>query len=321
VRLLLTALLAAAASSVEAHDGWGVASTPDRRVFFTDTRRSIVWRIDPDGTRAPALEDTHSHALVTIGDGYVYGTNAPMAGAVRTVWRIDEQLRVQELLRQSEGDALTLDAFLIDDDGTVYSASRSSPGEPVALLRRDRNGIVETVADGFTAINGLAWTPDRRRIFVVDGAFLKWVARDGGAVDVLGGGALGSDRRDLRGVVANGWGGAFVVDFGSGGIFEVGDGFAAHVQYTAVQPWFPAGVARDADGLLVLEHLRRPWSLLADAQVGPYLRVRRLGTKGRVQTLAVLWGTRTWMAATAIAAMTAVALLSSLPRRQRWIPT
>src|SRR3712207_8554427 len=46
-------------------------------------------------------------------------------------------------------------------------------------------------------------------------------------------------------------------------------------EYASNFPWSPTGVARDAEGLLVLEHLRMPWAALADVRVGPYLRVRR----------------------------------------------
>lgn len=62
--------------------------------------------------------------------------------------------------------------------------------------------------------------------------------------------------------------------------------------------WAPAGV----EPPYILEHLRPPLSLLGDLQIGPYLRVRR-GS----ETIAVVWGRKTWIAL----AVFAIAALAS----------
>jgi hypothetical protein len=103
------------------------------------------------------------------------------------------------------------------------------------------------------------------------------------------------------GVTTDGSGGALVADFARGRVLAVGRRSGVALQYVANFPWSPTGIARDANGLVVLEHVKRPWSLLGDARIGPYLRVRRLGLDGSVLTLVVLWGTRTRLAAAGLA--------------------
>ncbi len=286
------------AQGAEAHQGWGVASTPDGRIYFTDVARRTVWRIEADGRVEPALERVDTHALVTIADGSVYGADPGPEAPFGRVWRLDADGRVHTLIPAASGAALGFESFLIDTDGTIYSAARD---DPALLLRRRPDGGLARAAEGLTAVDGLAWSPDGG-IFLTDGPFLKYVATDG-ASETLGGGALSEPRwdRDLAGVTADGSGGAFVADFAGGRLLDVGRRSGVAVEYASDAPWSPAGVARDARGLVVLEFLAGPWSRLADLQIGPYVRVRRLGVDGRVITLAVLWGTRTWIAAALVA--------------------
>ena len=323
---VLAALLLVSAP-LDAHEGWGIASTPSRRIFFTDTARNIVWRLDPDGAVAAALENTHSHALVTIADGSVYGAHAHEREPAGSVWRIDDGGTVHELLAPARDSALGFRSFLIDTDGTMYSAIRWAPEGRVTLLRRRTDGIIERVAGGFSSIGGMAWAPDGA-IFLTDGPHVKRVTLDG-AVEVIGGGPLtearsgagaaarGGRASGLMGLTTDGSGGVFVADFAGGRILDVGRRAGVAVEYVSNYPWAPTGVARDADGLIVLEHLAMPLSILGDLQIGPYLRVRRLGLKGRVQTLAVLWGARTWIAGPGLAVLVGAALAWRLRSQHR----
>ena len=290
--------LVCAAAAAEAHTGWGIASTPDGRLYVTDVARRIVWRIEPDGRVEPALEGVHAHALVTIADGSVYGADAGAEAPFGHVWRIDADGRVHTLVAAGAGGPLGFESFLIDTDGTIYSAGRVEPPE---LFRRSPDGTVVSVAREFTSVRGMAWAPDGG-VLLTDGPFLKYVAHDG-TVETLGGIAFTEPpwQADLAGVTTDGSGGAFVADVTGGRVLNVGRRSGVVVEYASSFPWSASGVVRDADGLAVLEPLAATWSLLADLQVGPYLRVRRLGVDGRVVTLAVLWGARTWMAAAAVA--------------------
>jgi hypothetical protein len=283
-----------------AHEGWGVVSDRQGRIFFTDIPRNTVWRLDPDGTLIPVLTDTHSHALVSIGDGSVYGVDNHATEPVGSVWRIAPDGRVHTLLPPTRDLALGLQSFLIDTDGSMYSGIRWAPEGRISLLRRRPDGLIERVAEGFSGIDGMAWSPDGA-ILLTDGTHLKRVTLDG-RVEILGGGALTKNRwdADLMGVTTDGSGGAFVADFSGGRVLDVGRHAGVAFEYASNFPWSPTGIARDAEGLVVLEHLKMPWSLLGALQVGPYLRVRRLGLKGRVVTLTVLWGTNTWIAAAAV---------------------
>jgi hypothetical protein len=286
------------------HEGWGVLSDRQGRVFFTDIARNIVWRLDPDGTVMPVLEETHSHALVSIGDGSIYGVDLHLTEPIGSVWRIDPDGRVHTLVPPTRDLPLGLQSFLVDTDGSIYSGIRWAPDRRLSLLRRRPDGIIDRVAGGFTGINGMAWAPDGA-ILLTDGPHLKRLTLDG-TVETLGGGKLTATRwgANLMGVTTDGSGGAFVADFSGGRILDVGRHAGVAVEYTSNVPWSPTGVARDADGLLVLEHLRMPWSILGDLQLGPYVRVRRLGLKGRVVTLTVLWGTRSWLAAIGLVLVT-----------------
>jgi hypothetical protein len=292
----ISLLLLGPSSRAVAHEGWGIVSDPRGRIFFTDVPRNIIWRLDPDRTVVAVREGTHSHALVTIGDGSVYGVHVDEREAVGSVWRIDAEGHTHALLPPTRDLPLGLQSFLIDTDGTMYSAIGWAPEGRVSLLRRRPDGLAERVAEGFMRIDGMAWAPDGA-ILLTDGPFLKRVHNH--VVETLGGGPLTETRwdADLMGVVADGSGGAFVADFSRGRILDVGRHSGVALEYAANFPWSPTGVGRDAQGLVVLEHLQMPWSVLGDLQVGPYLRVRRLGVDGRVLTLTVLWGTRTWIVA------------------------
>ena len=300
-------LLLALSSGAAAHEGWGIVPDSRGRIFFTDIPRNIIWRLDPDGSVVAVRERTHSHALVSIADGSVYGVHVDEREAVGSVWRIDGEGRTHTLLPPTRDLPLGLQSFLIDTDGTMYSAIGWAPAGRVSLLRRRVDGIAERVAQGFTAIDGMAWAPDGA-ILLTDGPFLKRVQDSD--VEILGGGALTETRwsADLMGVVADGSGGAFVADFAGGRILDVGRHAGVALEYAANFPWSPTGIGRDAQGLVVLEHLHMPWSVLGDLQVGPYLRVRRLGVDGRVITLTVLWGTRTWIAAAGLALLVIAAI-------------
>jgi sugar lactone lactonase YvrE len=302
----ISLLLIGLGSTADAREGWGIVGDTRGRVFFTDLPRRIVWRLDADGTREAVVTDTRSHALVSLGDGSVYGTHAHPGEPEGSVWRLDPDGRRHEILPPTRDLPLGLESFLIDTDGTTYSAIRWAPENRVSLLRRRPDGIAERVAQGFGRIRGMAWAPDGA-ILLADGPFLKRVALDG-QVETLGGGPLTTPRwgTSLLGVTTDGSGGAFVADFAGGRIVGVGRHAGVVQEYASNFPWSPAGIARDADGLVVLEHLQMPLALLGDLQVGPYLRVRRLGLKGRVVTLTVLWGTRTPAAAACVAAAAAL---------------
>jgi hypothetical protein len=287
-----------------AHDGWGIVSDPRGRIFFTDLTRNIVWRLDPDGTLVAVREQTHSHALVSLGDGSVYGVHVDATEPIRSVWQLDADGAMRMLLPPTRDLPLGLQSFLIDTDGTMYSAIGWAPERRVSLLRRGVNGLAERIANGFTGIDGMAWAPDGA-ILLTDGPYLKrlTIGAEGSEIEVLGGGALTETRwgADLMGVTTDGSGGALVADFSGGRVLAIGRRSGVALQYVPNFPWSPTGIARDANGLVVLEHVKMPWAVPGHLQVGPYLRIRRLGLDSSVRTLVVLWGTRTWIVAAGLA--------------------
>lgn len=57
--------------------------------------------------------------------------------------------------------------------------------------------------------------------------------------------------------------------------------------------WSPTGVTSVGEDLYVLEHLRMPLVILVDLGIGPYARVRKISTDGKVKTIATVWGRNT----------------------------
>jgi hypothetical protein len=62
--LLVVPLVLSLSAAIGAHPGSGIVSDRAGRIFFTDLRQ--VRRVDPDGTLAVAVPDTHTHELVLV---------------------------------------------------------------------------------------------------------------------------------------------------------------------------------------------------------------------------------------------------------------
>ena len=305
--LLSAGLLAASTSRAAAHEGWGLVVDSAGRVYVTDIPSNTIWRISPDGRIEAVGRHIHSHALSLGIDGAVYGTHVSLTEPVRSVWRLDSSGRFADIIPATRGFALDLQSFLRAPDGTVYSASvyqHPAPegGRELYLLRWSSSGVVDTIAGGplghadgtgsaarFEAIDGMAWLPDGA-ILVADGARLRRVGTDGQVKSL---GEPLTQRRwdqDLLGVAVGPDGSLYAADFSGRVVQRVSIGGTVEPVYAPSAFWSPAGVAATSDGIYVLEHPRAPLGILGDIGVGPYLRVRRFGPDGRVDTLTTRWG-------------------------------
>lgn len=255
-----------------AHEGWGVVVHPLFGVVVADIPGNTIWRVTDDGAE-PLLRNLHSHALILGHDGAIYGTDPD----THRVWRFDGRFSARTV-----PTALGLQSFLLARDGAIYSANRYDYRNPkVELLRLDPHGQITIVARGFKTIDGM------REEVVVDGAFLRAYGR---RIGPLTREKLGEDLLGLSSVEGDV---VHVADHAGRRILRVNlRTGASEVADRSSFWWAPAGVERHGGALYVLEHLRPPLALLGDLQLGPYLRVRRNG-----ETLATVWGRKTWLAA------------------------
>lgn len=297
MRTTLIALLLLIAADARAHEGWGIVVHKRHGVVVADIPANTIWRI-AGGAARPILRDTHSHALVAGADGAIYGTNAEPSGASTSVWRLDSDGHVSLVVPRETNSPLGYQSFFVSSDGTIYSANRYDHKRPsVVLMKRERDGRVAPIAP-FTAIDGIAEAADGTLI-IADGANLRAVSRDGRVTTIVNGLTQRRWGEDLLGLSSVVNGAIHVTDHASRRILRVtlSTGATTVVDRSSFF-WAPAGVELANGSLYILEHLRPPLSILGDLKLGPYLRVRR-GS----QTLAVICGTRTALAAGVLAVL------------------
>jgi hypothetical protein len=119
-----------------------------------------------------------------------------------------------------------------------------------------------------------------------------------GEVRTVGGkplaGLAGVNELSIFGLAADERGNVFVADSAQGVVRKLSLDNQVETVLQTGWFWTPTGVAVANNELYVLQALPNyPLRLLAVSGVGPYLRVQKLATDGRVQTLATVWGTTT----------------------------
>jgi sugar lactone lactonase YvrE len=305
-------------------EGWGLVVDPKGAVAFTDVPEGAVWRIRPGGEPEKIALDKHTRALVLAADGHLYGTEpAPEAA----VWRVDPEGSLSYVLPPSTNLPMDLQAFTVDGQGALYSTSEGSG--TVLLQKREPDGKVETLAGGgrghadgkgsaarFTGIDGMAWGPGGL-LYVADGPYVRTVAPDG-TVKTLGKGPLTEPawEEDLLGLAVAPDGTVYAADYGGRRLLRMAPSDKARTLLEGGRYWSPTGVAVAGEDIYVLEQPRKPLTALADAGVGPYLRVLRVVPGREPVILARLWGRNT-VAAAATAAALLVILVLFWRRRRR----
>lgn len=308
-------------------EGWGIVVDPRGAVAFTDVPEGAVWRIRPGGEPEKVALDKHTRALVLGGDSHLYGTEpAPEAA----VWRVDPDGSLSYVVPPSTNLPMDLQAFTLDGQGAIYSTSEGSG--TVLLQKRGPDGKVETLAGGgrgyadgqgsaarFTGIDGMAWGPGGL-LYVADGPYVRTVAPDG-TVKTLGKGPLTelAWEEDLLGLAVAADGTVYAADYGGRRVLRVAPSGEARTLYRGGRYWSPTGVAVAGEDVYVLEQPRKPLAALADAGIGPYLRVLRR-TPGREPVLlARLWGRNTVVAiSVGVAFLVLLILIWRRRRRSRY---
>ncbi len=324
--LLFAAACVLSSSRAEAHEGWGIVVDATGQVFVGDIPANVIWRISRRGNVEKVVMGKHSHALVLDAAGNLYGSNPHLTLPIRSVWRLNPNGQLTDVIPPTEKLSLGLQSFVMDGAGNMYSVNaRNARTAELRLLKRSPDGEITTVAgstvgheDGtgsqakFLGIDGMAWGPDGV-LYVADGPYIRRVAPDG-AVSTLGVGPL-TERKwdeDLLGVAVDARGNVYAADHANRRIRRITPAGAVSTVLRTGSFWAPTGITVASDGLYVLEHLRMPLAILGDLAVGPYLRVRRVSGDGGVTQLARIWGRRS--VATAVVTAAVVGLLVGVKR-------
>jgi len=222
---------------------------------------------------------------------------------------------------------MSLQPFMIDRTGAVYSTNLyAGPDGRHELLRRSPAGKVEVIAgalpgrrDGrgteasFCGIDGLDLDDDGA-IYLTDRNMLRRVATDGMVTTVAGPFSAQSFGEDAMGVHVEAWGEVYVADYSGRRVVRVGEASRVTTIFTTGWVWAPTGVTRHNSATYVLEHLRMPLVILGNLKVGPYIRVRRVAVDGSSETLALVWGSYSWLAG--VIGLGIVAGMLSVTRRE-----
>ncbi len=294
------------ATKAWAHEGWGIVVDRREQIYFSDIPTNTIWRITREGKLERFLSNKHSHSLVLGTDGSIYGTQEHHAKAIGNVWRIAPDGTFSNIFIPNANFPVNLYSFTIDSANNIFSTnSISFPNQvnKVTLLKAGLNGNVVIVAgsvrghkDGrgsearFSGIDGMAWAGDGT-LYVTDSVYVRRVSVDG-TVTTVGGGALTTQSygEDLMGLTISNGGSIYVADYSQRRIIELLPGGNVQTILKTGWYWSPTGVAVNGNNLYVLECLRMPLVILGDLGIGPYIRVRKISSNGKVITIATVWG-------------------------------
>ena len=332
--LLLVAVSALAASSAWAHEGWGIVVNASGEIYVGDVPADVIWKISKDGKVEKVADRKHSHALVLDSAGNLYGTNPHFTLPIRTVWRLTPDGQLTDVIPSAEYFPLGLQSFTMDELGNMYSVSAPNPEtREILLLKRTPEGEITSLAgstkghaDGtgrdakFMGIDGMAWGPNGD-LFITDGPYVRRVTRDGVVATVAGPLTEPVWEEDLSGIAVAANGDIYVADFAGRRILKITSAGAVSTFLHTGPLWTPTGVTVAPDGVYIMEHLRIPFGILGELEVGPYLRVRKVSLTNDVTELALVWGRWTAAAAVGITAVIAVIFLIIVRRKSKPAPT
>jgi D-xylonolactonase len=171
--------------------GYGLIEGPvwddSQGLYFSDAMNGGVYRLGLDGATSVVSADR-----AAVGGLALHAAGGLVAGG-RDIDHLGPSGSVTKTLLSAETapDALAFNDLTTDRTGRVYAGSIAfepwGGGEqkPGRLMMIDLDGATKSVADGVVLTNGLAFSPDDRRLYHVD----SW--GDGVRVyDVATGGAL-----------------------------------------------------------------------------------------------------------------------------------
>ena len=304
------------ASHADAHEGWGIVVQPDGTIYFADIPTNTIWRVTPNNRLEVAARDKHSHALIGTADGSIYGTHEHSPERPGEVWRLSPNGDLSVVFTAPRVFEMSLHAFLIAPDGTVFSTNvYGGPNGPHRLLRRSPSGSMNAAISETRGIDGLAFGPDGS-IYFTDTTDLRRLSLDGTVTTIAEGLTEPSWGEDLMGLEVESATSIHVADYSGNRILQVDGAGRRTAIFNSRWPWSPTGVARRGSSMFVLEHLRMPFVPLGNLGLGPYIRVLRVSASGTIESRVVVWGRYSWVAGVTILALAGV-LVRSIVRRRR----
>lgn len=261
--VLFSAIAAFWQGSAAAHVGTGIDVDRQGRVYFSDTCRNRIWRIDPDGRLALVATEKHSDLVVVAEDGSVYFTHDYFDGVFKSsLWQITSDGRVTQLHLAEKDVGHTISKILrhkIDaSDGSRY------------IIRDNR--VHRISPEGSDSVIGEGTAGESGGRTTAHAIFRKPISL---AVDSQGN--------------------VFVVDYGNRSVHKITPTGSVTTVARSSWFWWPVGVAVQAGNVYVLERPGDYWgasgallSLLADLSGGP--RVRKIAADGTVTTPATITG-------------------------------
>ncbi|MEB3042977.1 SMP-30/gluconolactonase/LRE family protein [Rhizobium mulingense] len=142
---------------------WSVA---EQLLYFVDIKRGRIHRFDPQAHSLTTLELAEEVGCIGLaaGGGFV-------AGLRSGIWRIDADGRPVRKLADNPEDQ-TISRFndgMVDPVGRFVAGTVDESREKgiAGLYRYDRNGLAR-LADGLLTSNGVAFSPDGRRLYHAD---------------------------------------------------------------------------------------------------------------------------------------------------------
>lgn len=280
--ILLTGLVAlAAVPPVAAHPGRGIVVDSRGRVWFLDTVRDVLWRVD-DGALVPVRRGVHSDRLVLVGDSAV--TAEEYFDAVLHP-RLERLAADSSHPRRADARGLAdapLAFLAVDRHGNAHFVlhGRVLMLAPDDSIRARAGGLTDEppVAAGLGADGGL---------YVVVGNRVWGVAPTGGVFTVSDTGAYAF----VSGVAVPSDTVLCVTDYAARTVHVyVGAGGSARA---VGWPWYPVGLAAGPDGACYsLERKFRYGGIAGALNWARDLlgtpRVRRLGPGGEADVLVVV---------------------------------
>ncbi len=261
--MMMIAVAAAALGSpatAAAHPSVSVVMDRQGNVFYSDLKR--VMMITPDGKKAIAVPNVHTHEMFMDAQGNLYGDHQWYEG-VRTkkwshrVWKRAPDGSITDVVPAADG-LLDNYGFARDSLGIMYWAARGSVSE---IRRRVGTGSVTVHSRGpFSGIRWMVAASDGT-LYLIDALDLKKVLPDGRVVTLAPAIASKSlsrfmvkDEDRIMGLWLDSGGNVYAAGYGSGDVKRVTPDGNVSVVSSSALPWSPTGgmVAPDGD-LWILE--------------------------------------------------------------------
>jgi hypothetical protein len=252
--LLCLLLLCLTCLTVSAHPGVGIVQDSRGNVYYTDLKQ--VWKIAPEGKKAVAVPNVHTHELSLDSADNLYGEHLWYEGE-RTdkwghrVWCLKRDGTLVDIIPARTG-FLENYSFVRDQAGNLYWADR---GAQTVIKKRTPNGQISTHATGsFRDVRWMTVAADGT-LFLIDAGDLLRVTTNGQVSTLLHrvsertlAPSAANSRHYQMGLWLDGGGNVDVAVAGERLVMKVKPNGKAVVAQRSPWPWSPSGGLVDRDG-------------------------------------------------------------------------